>query len=76
MASSLDAQLTALGPAARQTYQQLTQEQAALVGEVAGYEDALGELDRQLAGAEAELARHPYKQKALELQVGRGWVGV
>ena len=68
--ASLDAQLGSLGPSARQQYADLLSEQAALLNEQQRYEEDLGELDRELATAEGEMARNPFKQRALDLQVG------
>jgi hypothetical protein len=68
--ASLDAQLSSLGPSARQQYADLISEQAALLNEQQRYEEDLGDLDRELATAEGEMARNPFKQKALDLQVG------
>ena len=68
--AGMDARLSSLPPSQRAAYGELLGEQAALAAEAKRFDEAIDELDRQLAVQEGELARNPLKQRC-----GRGGAG-
>lgn len=67
--STMDQRLSSMAPSAKQAYNELLAEQAALLAEAGRFETDIAELNEALAAAEGELGRNQVKQRALQLQV-------
>lgn len=67
--SAQEQRLNSMPPAARQAYNGLIAEQAALLAEAGRCEEEAAELTGVLAAAEGELSRNGFKQRVLEVQV-------
>lgn len=61
--------LNSLAPSARQAYNDLLAEQAALLAEAGRFEEEGAELGAALNAAEGQLSRSGFKQRVLEVQV-------